>query len=255
MPTINYCLESGLDIVSLCEELSYPYVRFPALSENIHNTSIKYKKTILGTGINPGYLMDLLPIVLSAPCQTVKRIEVTRCINSARRRTSFQKKIGTGLSEGEFRELIEKGIITGHVGLIESIYMLSDALGLGLTRIDELPPEPVLAKEKMETSYTHVSKGYVLGLKSEAVGMKGDELMVTLRFHAYAGASQEFDEVRIEGYPEIIQRIEGGVMGDYGTVGMVINMIPLVIDAEPGLVTMKDIPVPRSTERIWKPSN
>jgi hypothetical protein len=252
VPIINSCLESGLSVISLCEELSYPYVRFPALSESIHNTAIKYEKTVLGTGINPGYLMDLLPIVLTAPCQTISRIEVTRCMNSARRRTSFQKKIGTGLSEVEFRELIEKGIITGHVGLIESIYMVSDALGLSLTRVDELPPEPVLAKENIETPYAVVSEGYVLGLKSEAIGLKGDEILVTLKFHAYVGASPEYDEIRIKGYPEIIQRIEGGVMGDYGTVGMVINMIPLVINAQPGLVTMKDIPVPRNTERIWK---
>jgi 4-hydroxy-tetrahydrodipicolinate reductase len=252
VPTINSCLEFGLDVISLCEELSFPYVRFPALSESIHNTAIKYEKTVLGTGINPGFLMDLLPIVLTSPCQTVSRIEVTRCMNSARRRKSFQKKIGTGLSEVEFRDLIEKGIITGHVGLIESIYMLSDALNLGLSRVDELPPEPVLAKENIETPYTNVSKGYVLGLKSEAIGLKGDDILITLKFHAYAGASPEFDEIKIEGYPEIVQRIEGGVMGDYGTVGMVINMIPLVIDAKPGLVTMKDVPIPRNTERIWK---
>jgi 4-hydroxy-tetrahydrodipicolinate reductase len=254
VPTINSCLERGLDVISLCEELSFPYVRYPAISESIHNAAIKYEKTVLGTGINPGYLMDLLPIILSSPCQTLTRIEVTRCINSARRRTSFQKKIGTGLSEVEFRDSIEKGIITGHVGLIESIYMLSDALGLSLSRVDELPPEPVLAKEAIETPYTKVSKGYVIGLKSEALGLKGDEVSVSLKFHAYAGASPEYDEIRIEGFPEIIQRIEGGIMGDYGTVGMVINMIPLVINAAPGLLTMKDIPGPRNTERMWKSS-
>jgi 4-hydroxy-tetrahydrodipicolinate reductase len=254
VPSIISCLELGLNVVSLCEELSYPYVRYPAISESIHNTAIKYEKTVLGTGINPGYLMDILPIVLTAPCQNIHRIEVTRSINSTRRRASFQKKIGTGLSDVQFRELIEKGEITGHVGLIESLYMLSDALGLGLTRVDELSPKPVLAKESMETSFTHISKGYVLGLKSEAVGLRGDEILVTLKFHAYAGASPEFDEIRIEGYPEIIQRIEGGIMGDYGTVGMIINMIPLVVDANPGLLTMKDLPVPRNTERIWKSS-
>jgi hypothetical protein len=252
VPTINSCLEYGMDVISLCEELSYPYVRFPAISESINNMAIKYEKTVLGTGINPGYLMDLLPIVLTAPCQSVNKIEVTRCLNSARRRTSFQKKIGTGLSEVEFKESIEMGIITGHVGLIESIYLLSDALGFGLTRVDELPPEPILAKEDIETPFTMVSKGYVLGLKSEAIGLKGDDIFVTLKFHAYAGASPEYDEIRIEGFPEIVQRIEGGIMGDYGTVGMVINMIPLVIGAKPGLLTMKDLPVPRNTERMWK---
>jgi 4-hydroxy-tetrahydrodipicolinate reductase len=250
--SISDCFEVGMDVVSLCEELSYPYIRHPELSRDLDELAKKHGKTVLGTGINPGFLMDLLPICLSAPCQRVDAIHVTRCINSSCRRSSFQKKIGTGMSLEAFKTAISEGAITGHVGLVESIRMIDDALGLKLDYVEELPPEPVIASADIETPIADVKKGCVIGLKSTGVGRKDQRTMVTLNFVAHAGATPEFDEVSIEGHPKIVQRIEGGVQGDHGTVGMVLNMIPLVIEAQPGLFTMKDLPCPRNTQSFWR---
>jgi hypothetical protein len=196
--------------------------------------------------------MDLLPIVLTAPCQTVDSIRVTRHMNSSHRRTSFQKKIGTGMTTEEFRKNIDEGKITGHVGLTESIQMIDAALNLGLDEIKEIPPEAIIAKRKTTNSFTSILKGDVLGLKSVGVGRKNGEQLVTLDFQAYAEAEQQYDEVIIEGRPRIHQRIEGGVQGDQGTIGMLLNLIPIVIKESPGLKAMKDLPVPRNTMRFWK---
>lgn len=253
-PTIISCVNAGIDVLSLCEELSYPYVRHPDLSKQLDELSKKEKKTILGTGINPGYLMDLLPIFLTAPIQQVKRIHVTRNMNSSSRRAAFQKKIGTGMTVQDFKNAISTGVITGHVGLVESIYMIGDSLDLQLDHVEELPPEPVIASEEIVTPFATVRKGMVRGLKSRAIGQKSGETLITLDFNAYADASPAYDEVRIDGHPNIHQRIEGGVHGDYATIGMLINLIPLVIEVKPGLLTMKDMPCPHNTERIWKPS-
>jgi 4-hydroxy-tetrahydrodipicolinate reductase len=246
--TIYGALNAGLDVVSICEELSYPYDRYKALSKEIDEAAKTAGKTVLGTGINPGYLMDLLPILLTAPCQSVETITVTRCINSSRRRMSFQRKIGTGMTKDAFSDAIAKGDITGHVGLVESIRMVDDALKLNLDNIEELPPEAVIATSEVTTPFTTVTIGNVLGLKSRGVGQRDGETIVTLDFVAHADAVPEYDEVIVEGYPEIKQRIEGGVMGDYGTVGMAINCIPMVFEAAPGLITMKDLPAPRNTQ-------
>ncbi len=251
-PTISTCLENEMDVISICEELSYPFDRHPQLTRDLDELAKKKEKTVLGTGINPGYLMDLLPITLSAPTQSVDSIIVTRVINSSHRRASFQKKIGTGMSQEEFRKSIDEGVITGHVGLDESIRMVGDALNLGLDHVEELPVEPVLAEKETTTPFVTVREGDVLGLKSRAVGKKGVKTLVTLDFFAYAEASPEYDEVRITGHPDLVQRVEGGVHGDLGTVAMVVNMIPLVADAQAGLKTMKDLPTPRNTERVWK---
>jgi 4-hydroxy-tetrahydrodipicolinate reductase len=249
-PTIIRCLEAGMHVVSICEELSYPYARYPAISEEIDKAAREVGKSVLGTGINPGYLMDLLPIVLTAPCQSVVRIHVTRVIDSAKRRASFQKKVGTSMSVDEFTRAIESGTITGHVGLVESMRLIDDAIGLNLDHFEEFPPEAVIAEKEIETSFAKVEVGNVLGLKSRGVGNKKDQTIITLDFIAHAGASPEYDEVKIEGYPNLTSRIEGGVMGDYGTAAMAVNMIPIVVRASPGLYTMKDLPVPRNTQRI-----
>ena len=251
-PTIKECIAHGLHVVSICEELSFPYGKYPQLAGEIHKLARKAKRTVVGTGINPGYLMDTLPILLSAPVQNVEAIEVTRVINSTKRRDSFQIKIGTGMTVEEFRSAINSGIITGHVGLAQSIQMIDDALNLGLDSIEEIPPEPVVASGKTVTPVATVNPGEVLGLKSVGVGRKGERVVVILNFLAYADASPEYDEVRIRGRQDLTMRIEGGVHGDMGTVAMAINMIPLAVKARPGLMTMKDLPCPRNTERIWK---
>ncbi|TFG10185.1 hypothetical protein EU538_02635 [Candidatus Thorarchaeota archaeon] len=253
-PLIEACLARDMDVLSICEELSYPYTLYPELSFKIDEAAREAGKTVLGTGINPGYLMDLLPIVLTAPCQRVDKIHVTRHMNSSRRRPSFQKKIGTGMTEEEFREKIDEGIITGHVGLVESIRMIDAALNLGLDTVEELPPEAVLAGETVTNPFTKIEKGDVLGLKSTAVGRRDDDLLVQLDFLAFAEAEPEYDEVLIDGHPRIHQRIEGGVQGDFGTVGMILNLIPMVVSSSPGLKTMKDITVPRNTSRVYKDS-
>ncbi|MHA2323738.1 MAG: NAD(P)H-dependent amine dehydrogenase family protein [Candidatus Thorarchaeota archaeon] len=251
-PTINSCLETGLDVISICEELSFPYQKNPDLSEKLNTLAKDTGKTVVGTGINPGYLMDLLPIVLTGPCQTVDTIRVTRHMNSSHRRPSFQKKIGTGMTDEEFRKNIDEGNITGHVGLVESIQMIDAALNLDLDEIEELPPEAIIADSKITNSFATVEKGDVLGLKSVGVGRRKGEQIVTLDFQAYAEATPQYDEVIIEGLPRMQQRIEGGVQGDHGTIGMILNLIPIVIHESPGLKTMKDLPVPRNTMRFWK---
>ncbi|TFF67990.1 hypothetical protein EU520_01035 [Candidatus Thorarchaeota archaeon] len=158
------------------------------------------------------------------------------------------------MTEEEFREKIDEGIITGHVGLVESIRMLDAALNLGLDTVEELSPEAVLAEEAITNPFTKVEKGNVLGLKSTALGRRDGHLIVQLDFLAFAEAEPEYDEVLIEGHPSIHQRIEGGVQGDFGTVGMILNLIPMIVSSSPGLKTMKDMPVPRNTSRFYKDS-
>ena len=171
-PVIKACLDNGLDVISICEELSFPYRKSPGLAEKLDRVAKEKGKTVVGTGINPGYLMDLLPIVLTGPCQSVDTIKVTRHMNSSHRRPSFQKKIGTGMTKEEFRKNIDEGKITGHVGLVESIQMIDAALNLGLDKIEELPPEAIIAKNKIANSFTTIEKGDVLGLRSMGVGKR-----------------------------------------------------------------------------------
>ncbi|MHA1318476.1 MAG: NAD(P)H-dependent amine dehydrogenase family protein [Promethearchaeota archaeon] len=252
-PLIRQAVNSGSNVISICEELSYPFEKYPILSEELDDLAKSNNVTVVGTGINPGYLMDLLPIIVTAPCQSVESIEVTRMMNSAKRRVPFQKKIGTGLTPEEFRRKIDDKVITGHVGLIESIQMICDALGFEYDDITEHPPEAVITETDFTTSYGElVPKGYVRGLRSKAVAEKDGKMIVLLDFQAYAGDHDEYDSIEIEGTPNIHQKIIGGVHGDLGTSAMAVNLIPIVKKANAGLLTMKDLPVPCNTERVWK---
>ena len=141
---ITQCLKAGLNIISTCEELSYPWKRNPELARELDSLAKEQGVTVVGTGINPGYLMDTLPLVLTGPCLKVKSIKVTRMMNSAKRRVPFQVKVGTGLTQEEFKQKIEDKVITGHVGLLESINMIADGLGWELDEAVELPPQPVI---------------------------------------------------------------------------------------------------------------
>jgi len=243
-PQIASILKHGINVVSTCEELSYPYFSEPELSTQLNALALKHDATVLGTGINPGYLMDTLVITLTAPCQSIDKIEATRQMNAATRRLPFQKKIGAGLSVTEFRQQIDEKHITGHVGLEQSISMVADALAwkLDLTVVE--PVEPVVAKKAVRSNDIKVDAGKVAGLKQKAMGViKGEEVIV-LDFRAYIGADEEFDLVTIKGVPEIRQKISPCVHGDLATVAVIVNSIPKVINAPAGLVTMKDLPVP-----------
>jgi 4-hydroxy-tetrahydrodipicolinate reductase len=241
---ISQCVSAGINVVSTCEELAYPWKRHPQLAARIDESAKRGGVTVVGTGINPGFLMDALPLILTAPCLHVDSIRVTRMMNSARRRLPFQVKVGTGLIPDDFRRRIDSGLITGHVGLLESIHMMAGGLGWELEEAVELPPEAVIAREPTDSGLGVVPAGHVIGLMSAAHGVKGAERVISLEFVAHAGVEEEFDEIVIGGEPRIHQKILGGVHGDTGTVAVTVNTIPRAVQASPGLKVMSELPPP-----------
>ena len=243
-PQIAEIVKHGVNVVSTCEELSYPYLSSPSLARKLDALAKKHDATILGTGINPGFLMDTLVITLTVPCQKIERIKVVRVMNAATRRVPFQKKIGAGLSVVEFEEKMQKKIISGHVGLEQSIAMIASALAWKLDKTEVRAVEPVVAKNLVKSEAICVEAGQVAGLRQCAYGIKNVQKVISLEFQAYIGAEEEYDAITIEGVPTICEKISPCVHGDVGTIAMVCNSIPKVINAEAGLMTMKDLPVP-----------
>lgn len=243
-PQIKTLIERGLNIISTCEELSYPYIVNEELAKQIDKLAKDHGVTVLGTGINPGFIMDTLIIALTATCQEIKRIHAERVIDAAKRRLPFQKKIGAGLKPEEFREKISSGEISGHVGLKQSIAMVADALGWKLDEVRENPIEPVILEKEVKSDFIIVKPGFVAGLVQNAYGVISDETKITLAFKAYVGAEEEYDSITIDGEPPIRMKISPCIHGDKGTAAVIVNSIPKVINASPGLKTMKDLPIP-----------
>ena len=242
-------LKHGVNIISTCEELGYPYYdkESAELAKKLDKLAKEKGATLLGTGINPGFLMDTLPIFLSGPCEQVEEMYIARQMDAATRRIPFQKKIGAGMTVAEYRDAIDNHKITGHVGLEQSMQMIADTLGWVLDEIKVDQPEPITFNHDVASDAIKVPKGYVAGGKQMAYGISKGKTLITMDFKAYIGAEEEFDSVSIKGVPPINNKITPCVHGDHGTIAMTTNMIPHVINAEPGLKTMAEMPPPHAT--------
>lgn len=232
--------KAKLHIVSTCEELFYPWKTQPELSSRIDKICRENGIVCLGTGVNPGYLMDFLLTVLTAPCRNVKKVEVWRVQDASVRRIPFQQKIGAGLSLEEF-EVKKKSGTLRHVGLPESVDFIANRLGWKLDRSSETL-EPVIAENDINTGYKPISKGMACGVHQVGRGFIGDREVITLNFKAAVGEPEPYEQVHIDGEPTIQSKITGGVNGDIATCAITLNAVRSVLAASPGLKTMGDIP-------------
>jgi len=219
-------VEAGLNVVSTCEELAYPWRHHPEEARRIHAAARRRGVTVLATGVNPGFVMDLLPIVLASAMQSVESVEVTRVVDAAKRREPLRRKVGVGLTRSDF---LARGEKMGHVGLVESAAMVADALGVEVDEFEERL-RPVMRR------------GKVAGIDQTAIGRKDGKVVVSLRLQMYAGAGKPRDRIVLNGKPPIDAIIHGGVSGDDATVAAVVNKIGIAVDSPPGLLTVKDVP-------------
>ena len=235
-------MKAGADIVSTCEELSYPFLKNPTIAKELDAAARKNKVTILGTGVNPGFVMDALVLTATGVCQEVRSIRSSRIQDASYRRLPFQKKIGAGLSLEEFRSKVAEGTIK-HVGFHESIAMIASGLGWKIDRIEETI-EPKIADKAVSSEYLRVEAGRVAGVNQTATGFVGGAPLIVLNLQAYLGCPDPKEWIMIEGKPNVDLTIKGGVHGDLATAAVVINNIPHVLNSRPGLMTMKDLPLP-----------
>src|SRR5262245_15387128 len=242
MPQIETILKSKTPIVSTTEELSYPGYTHIRQARQIHAWAKKAKVGVLGTGVNPGFAMDALPIALSAVCERVERVTVNRVQDARIRRLPFQQKIGAGLTTEQFQRKVDDGSVR-HVGLTESIAMIADAMGWTLDKItDDIKPK--LATVTISSEFLAVDPGYVSGIIQDGVGYRKNEPVIRLHMEAYLGSPETYDLVEIEGLPNLSMKVAGGIHGDVATASIAVNSIPKVFNASPRLHTMRDLALP-----------
>lgn len=240
-PQVEEIVKAGIPVVSTCEELSYPWDCAPELSEKIDKLAAEMNIAVVGTGVNPGFLMDSLPAFLTSVCQHVEKVSVSRYQNAAFRRVPFQRKIGAGLSLEAFEQKKQEGTLR-HVGLTESMQFIAAKMGWKLDATEDVI-SPVIATEDIHTESMDIKKGDAMGVCQVGKGWINGEEKITLTFQAAVGEPVSYDEVNIKGNPDISSRIEGGVNGDVATCAITINAIAQVLAAKPGLRTMGDLPL------------
>jgi 4-hydroxy-tetrahydrodipicolinate reductase len=240
-PQVIALVRRGMNVVTTCEELAFPTPDRLAGFREIDKLAQRKKVTVLSTGVNPGYAMDALALMLTAPCARVNRVAVTRVVDARTRRLPLQRKIGAGLSLPQFRRAITEGTVR-HVGLVESVHMIAGALGWKIERVDETV-EPAIAPRDLETDYLRIPAGSAAGIKQVARGYRDGELAISLDLQMYVGAESPRDHVLVDGVPPVDMTISGGIAGDLGTAAIVVNSIPKVMAARPGLLTVRDLPL------------
>ena len=242
MPQIETVLKKKVAIVSTTEELSYPVGKNRALAKKIDALAKKARVAVVGTGVNPGFAMDALPITLTGICERVDSIRVDRIQDARSRRLPFQQKIGSGLTTEQFAQKVKDGSVR-HVGLAESVTMIADAMGWKLDKVtDEIHPK--IADRAVESELIAVDPGYVCGIIQDGIGYVKGKPVITLHMEAYLGAPESYDAVTVEGNPRITQKITGGLHGDIATASITVNSIPKILRVTPGLRTMADMPIP-----------
>lgn len=231
-------------VISTCEELAWPYYKYPQLSKKLNELAQRNDSRILGTGINPGFAMELFPLVMTGSVQDWSKITVLRHLDASKRRGPLQEKIGAGLSPDEFDKQKEAGDL-GHRGLETSIRLLASALD---TEIDDISTDvsPVLAERGHETQFVSVEPGHVAGVShtARAVLQNSHETEIAHELVMAFGVEQSIDRVTIEGKPSFDVEIKGGLPGDECTAAVALNYANVIFAAPPGLHTVDKLPVP-----------
>ena len=241
MDQLLTCLDVGSCVVSTCEELSYPYRTHPELAAKLDTAAKESGVALVGSGINPGFVMDKLVVTLAAVSQRIEHASAIRIVDASKRRLPLQKKIGAGLSVEEFRAKVNEGTIK-HVGLPESVAMVADSLGLRVDQITETI-EPKVATERVQTEFLTVEPGQAAGVHQIARGLSEGKELIYMELQMYVGAQDPADKVELQGHPNISLIIPGGSHGDIATASVAVNSIPVILEAPSGLRTSRDLPI------------
>lgn len=236
-------MSQGLHVVSTCEELAFPWFNHAEIAETLEAAAQRAGVSIVGTGVNPGFVLDRLVATVGQVCGAVHHAKVSRTVDARTRREALQRKVGAGLSEEEFFKLVDQGRI-GHVGLVESAALA--ALGLGLDCDDyEEELTPVFADEDLTGGAFPVKKGQVAGMHQMAVALEDGQERVRLELTIALGADDPGDVIELDADPKLKVLIPGGVPGDKATANLVVNAAPRMTASQAGLLTVLELPAGR----------
>ncbi|HHX19716.1 MAG TPA: NADP-binding protein [Clostridiaceae bacterium] len=247
---IMFCLDRGVNVITMAEEMAWPWAQNEELADKIDALAKMRGVTVLGTGINPGFVLDYLILALSGTCEHVESIEAARVNDLAPFGKSVMVEQGVGISVEEFDRRMAEGSLAGHVGFPESMSMIAEGMGVELVEIEETR-DPIITNVDRKSAHGEAKKGHLAGVRQQSYGRLADGKVFIHLDHPQQICPEDegidtgdYVTIHADGYDmnlSIVPETPGGI----GTIAMVVNMIPHVIGAEPGLRSMLDLPVPR----------
>ncbi len=248
-------VRAGANVLCIAETLAYPWASDPQWADRFDALAQEHDVTILGTGINPGFILDALIVMWTSVCLRVDRIEAQRVNDLSPFGPTVMASQGVGTTVEEFERGVAEGTIVGHIGFPESIHLIARALGWEIARIEETR-EPIVSSVARETPHVKVAPGDVAGCRHigrgyDANGELKIEFVHPQQIHPHLEGVDTGDYIRVVGDPEISMVNAPEVPGGKGTYASTGNYIPLIGDAPPGLLTVVDFPLPR----FWTPTS
>ena len=248
-PRLRFLLENQINVISTAEEMAYPKAKNPELAAELDRIAKENGVSVIGTGINPGLIMDLLVLTVSGAMTDLESVKVERVNSLSPFGVAVMEEQGVGLTKDDFIEKSENEQLAGHVGFHESIEMIADAVGYKLEKPITQTQAPIVTEVYRETPYAKVKAGDVAGCSMLGWGKVDGEVKIEMvhpqQIEPQLGGTNTGDYITLKGTPEINLAITPEVDGGIGTIAMCVNTIPHIINARPGLKTMIDIPVPR----------
>ena len=238
------CVERGVSVVTSSEEMFYPNVADPAAAGEIEAACRAGGAAVVATGINPGYVFDVLPVVIAGASWDVQRVSVTRMLDCSVFGRTVHRLLGVGYSPAGFEEARRAGIIRGHIGFEESARVIAGVLGKDLDRFEE-NVQPLIAERPYQLAEYVVSAGETAGVVQDATGwVDGSPWLrfdLSLHVDPQSVGIQTRDHIRIEGENTLNVTIQPGTTSILTTSALLVNTIPSVLSASPGLYTATDL--------------
>lgn len=242
-------VEKGVNVVTTAEEMAYPKANEPELAAKMDAAARAHGVSVLGTGVNPGLIMDILALCLSGGMTDVEFVQCRRVNSLSPFGPAVMEEQGVGLPVAEFEKRVAEGTMAGHVGFKESVYMMNEALGLGVDHFEQ-QMKPIVTDVDRRSPYGFAKAGDVAGVNMTGQGSRDGKVVIDMihpqQIEPELGGTHTGDYIVLKGSPDISMEIRPEVDGGIGTIAMCINMIPHVINARPGLRTMIDLPVPHA---------
>ena len=244
---ITTLITHGVNVISIAEEMAYPSANYPSLAKEWHQLAIKHDVSVLGTGINPGFVLDLLVITLSGVCSEVQSITAKRVNDLSPYGPTVLTSQGVGLTPEAFEKGLKEGTVVGHIGFVESLHMIAAALGWEIDQIEQIR-EPIISQIKREKPFVTIEPGQVAGcLHTASAYWKGKPVITLIhpqQIDPHIDGLETGDTIEITGIPNIQFKGRPEIPGGQGTAALAVNMIPRVLNATAGLYSMVDLPAP-----------
>lgn len=248
-PKIIQLLEKQVNVISTAEEMAYPAAGESLLAKKMDEVAKANNVTVLGTGINPGMMMDLLVVAMTGVMEELNHIEVSRINSLSPFGKTVMEEQGVGLSLHEFNEKMNQGKMAGHVGFLESVHMIAKGIGQEIQSFEQ-GMEPIVTDIDRKSPYGFAAKGNVAGVGMSAKAKTNKNINIIMnhpqQIEPELAGVNTGDYITIKGTPEVNLSITPEIDGGIGTIAICVNMIPHVINAKSGLKTMLDLPVPRA---------